>query len=395
MSGLKYKLILSIWLYLTCFSCSNQDFQDGVVTESGLAHKINARDFPSVFQAWNGAENLPSEDSETTIARHDLYFSTPVGLKLRWDNQYAGLAESFTEISMEQARQFKNRLQRKNPNLITIAALLYRDAHQGYLPEDSPWWMRDSNGVYVPGWKEGNNIRIDFANEDFQQLLADKARAAMQTGAVDGIMLDWWDESEFTEARISLLKKVREAIGEDGLILLNANSNKVPRSAPYANGLFMECWDSPDADAQTWEGYRETLEWAEQHLCTPRINCLETWYKDSRDDHNRMRATTTLVLTRSNGYCLFSDPNDLPKLDHLHDWYSFWDAPLGKPKGEGVKLENGAWQRDFTNGVAVYNPKGNRVVEIKFDRLMHSKATGLDGQRHVVKEFDGDIFLPI
>jgi hypothetical protein len=46
---------------------------------------------------------------------------------------------------------------------------------------------------------------------------------------------------------------------------------------------------------------------AEGHLREPRVNCLETWYHKSRDDLNLMRATTTLALTRSEGYCLFSE----------------------------------------------------------------------------------------
>jgi hypothetical protein len=36
-----------------------------------------------------------------------------------------------------------------------------------------------------------------------------------------------------------------------------------------------------------------------------RINCLESWFHQSRDDLNLMRATTTLALTRSDGYALF------------------------------------------------------------------------------------------
>ena len=47
-----------------------------------------------------------------------------------------------------------------------------------------------------------------------------------------------------------------------------------------------------------------------------------------------MRATTTLSLTLSDGYCLFADPDPLPTADHLHDWYPYWNKSLGKAVAE-------------------------------------------------------------
>jgi hypothetical protein len=253
--------------------------------------------------------------------------------------------------------------------------------------------MRNPDGSYVYGWEEGNAIRIEFRDEGYQDQVAKKAAAIMETGVVDGIMLDWWTEGEFWNERFSLLKKVREAIGEDALILLNANSRLIPNSAPYANGIFMECWDSQDGDAGKWDEYRQTLEWAEQNMRSPRINCLETWYKNSRDDLNRMRVTTTLALTRSDGYCLFSDPNTLPSPDHLHDWYSFWDTALGTPVSDGEQAGDGTWKRDFTGGTAVYNPLGNAEVEVVFEEDRTSAATGITAKYHTLPAFDGDIYL--
>ena len=118
--------------------------------------------------------------------------------------------------------------------------------------------------------------------------------------------------------------------------------------------------------AEDWKRIADTLVWAEKNLRSPRVNCVETWFHKSRNDLNLMRATTTLALTLSNGYCLFSDPNPLPTPDHLHDWYPFWNKSLGRPVSEGAAAADGTVRREFDNGTVVYNPMGNRTVAVVF-----------------------------
>jgi len=104
------------------------------------AQRIGDRSFPSVFQAWNGAENL-KEDPEATIARHDLYWQVPEGFGLQWDDAYPGAAKSFLALSVASARALRQRLLARNPNILLLASIYYRDAPpNGYLPLDSPWW---------------------------------------------------------------------------------------------------------------------------------------------------------------------------------------------------------------------------------------------------------------
>jgi hypothetical protein len=204
-------------------------------------------------------------------------------------------------------------------------------------------------------------------------------------------MIDWWNENEFTEARLAIVKKIRALIGEEALIMANSNDRQIPLSAEYVNGLFMECSAPPTPER--WKKMQTTLEWADENLRQPRINCLEAWWDESREDLHKMRATTTLALTRSDGYCLFSDPNRLPVPDHLHNWYPFWDAPLGEPERTGIMRTDSAWQRDFAKGTAVYNPIGNKTVNIVFKKEMKSMATGKVDLVHKVDAYDGDIFL--
>jgi hypothetical protein len=373
-------LRIGLFVLLTSLSALGQPIRDRVAN----------RDFPSIFMAWGKATNL-SEEPLTTAVRHDLIFHGPAYFKLRWNDDKTGLATGFTPESIQEGLQFRQELLRKNPNLLLLAEIRYRDAPRNYLPADHAWWLRDSTGRLVYGWEEGGFIRLDLRNPTFQEQVARQAAAAVQSGVVDGIMIDWWNEGEMGGARVGLLAKIRAAIGPDALILVNSNDREVPRSAPYVNGLFMECFRSKTPEQ--WDKIGRTLRWADATLRQPRVNCLETWFANSRQDLNRMRATTTLVLTQSDGYALFGDPNELPTPDHLHDWYPFWDARLGKPTGTGQKQADGAWIRRFSGGSALYNPMGNKPVTVTFSSDKTSAASGKRGRTFVVEPNDGDLFL--
>jgi hypothetical protein len=353
-----------------------------------VRERITGRTFPSVFQAWNRANNLPHEDLDTTLARHDLVFHSPLFFRLQWNEGPEGLATEFTPESVQRALNRRKALLEANPNLILIAEIRYRDAAGNYLPEDHPWWKRDEHGARAKGWEEGGYFLLDFANPEFQAHVAAQARAVVRSGVVDGVMLDWWNDDA---VHLQLVRKVREAIGEDALIIVNANDRRTPQTAPYINGYFMECYRSQTPD--DWRTIAQTLSWAEMNLRAPHINCVETWYHHSRQDLNLMRATTTMALTLSDGYCLFSDPNPLPTPDHLHDWYSFWNKSLGRPKSAGQRQPDGSIRREFEHGTVVYNPMGNPAVHVEFAEPRRSLATGNLSSEHEIDPADGDIFL--
>jgi hypothetical protein len=361
---------------------------DTIPAEQPLVERIQGRDFPSVFQAWSPAQHVQDDSPLHTVARHDLVFHGPTFFGLQWNRSPTGLANAFTVDSIERAKAFRQALLTLNPNLVLIAEIRYRDARKDYLPEGHEWWLRDQAGNIVPGWDEGGFLCLDFHNPAFRHQVAKQAKAAVESGVVDGVMLDWWADDA---SRLALIQEVRGAIGDKAIILANANDRQTPQTAPYINGYFMECTESKTA--RDWERIAATLAWAEDHLREPRVNCLETWYHNSRDDLNLMRATTTLALTHSDGYCLFSDPNPLPTPDHLHNWYPFWDTSLGEPVAKGRKNGDGTWSRDFENGKAVYNPMGSRPVSITFSQNHRSASTGKTSHIHELGSPDGDIFL--
>lgn len=357
----------------------------GRTEERSIAARIAGRDFPSVFQAWSSVENVPDVNHIEGIAKHDLMWSCP---GLRWDGTPVGLARRYTPESIERARRIRRYLLKLNPNIVLIREIRYRDARADWLPDGHPWWRRDEDGQIVKGWDEGGFLQLDFANPAFRRHVAQRAKAAVDSGAIDGILLDWWiDDND----RLALVRDIRAAIGDAALIIANSNDRQAPRTAPYINGFFMECFRS--RTVEDWHRIAATLTWAERHLRPPRVNCVEVWYDQSRRDLHLMRAVTSLALTHSDGYCLFSDPNPLPTPDHRHDWYAFWDTPLGKPLAASVTRPDGVTLRRYDHGVAAYNPMGNRAVTVTFDTPHTSQATGRTGTTHTVPACDGDIFL--
>ncbi|MDE0683878.1 MAG: putative glycoside hydrolase [Candidatus Poribacteria bacterium] len=425
------------------------------------------RSYPSIFQAWSGIENRPDIDELHRLAQHDLVFAHPYALlRVAWDvseeQPYSGLATALSPSQLDTARQRKQQLLSLNPNLLLLVEIRCRDARYvsrqneadvenwwevGYFPPDSPYWLEDSNGKPVVGWGEDTNgngeidendkvlsYLIDFTNPEMQNLMVNQAVALDKSGLFDGIMLDWWNEDYATssvgvddwsatiltreaelEARLAILRKTRAEVDDDFLILVNANMRQIPKSAPYVNGIFMECY-KPEHN----KGYNldqvlqieKTLLWAEQHLREPRINCLEGWRvvteymgdlntrvaeRNSSENQQWMRMITTLSLTHSDGYVLFGDDNAIPVPDHLHNWYDFWDADLGQPLQEqAVQYRDvpGLFIREFENGWAVYNRSGSEQTVAVDDRVVGVNG-GKTQSLHKIPDFDGEIFLKI
>jgi len=361
----------------------------GASEEPPVSERVAGRDFPSVFQAWNPATTPNGESRFEMEARHDLVFHAADFFGLRWDAESQGLATSFAPDSLKAGRNHRQTLLASNPKMVLLCEIRYRDAHRSFLPTTSEWWARDEDGKPIVGWEEGGYLMLDLASEDYQNHVARRAKAAVDSGVFDGVFLDWWEDDD---ERVSLAKKVRAAIGEDALILVNANDRKSPRSAEFVNGHFMECYRSKEPG--DWKKIEESLVWAEANLRKPRINCLETWYAKSRRDLPLMRATTALALTRSDGYVLFADPNPLPTPDHLHDWYPFWDAQLGKPLAAGKKRTDGSNLRRFENGTVVYNPPG-KPVTVTFAQPHRRQSDGRVAKSHTIAALDGEIFLRV
>jgi hypothetical protein len=373
-----------------------------------VASRIKGRKFPSAFQAWFPAQRLDPTpfanptalpDDDATIARHDLAFLWPWSLGMKYNNACSSLATGFTPASIAAGLGHRAAILAANPNAVLLLSIFYFETNPNALPEDSPLWLRDSSGHRIPDPYGYNSYLLDFASEQspVRRQVASLCRAAVQSGVFDGCMFDNWAGDD--DGRVKLVQAVRAAIGEDALIMVNANNRRLGRTAPYVNGVYMEGFNSSfwKSDEAGWKLALGNLQWASQSLRAPAFAALEGWYSRSRDDLNDvqlMRAVTALALTQS-AYVLFGDPNHTAKFDHLHDWYPFWDKGLGRPTGEAVDNPDGSITREFAGGTVVFNPPWNKNwATVKFaDGDRTSRATHLRAAQHRVQPGDGDIFL--
>lgn len=380
-------LLLRAWVCMACMLHFLAAAEPTAPFGRSVAARIEGRSFPSIFQAWNGVGRWLDSPGNSYLPRHDLVFHGPTFYGLRWNDRHVGQATGFDPRSIGNALATRRRLLRENPNMILLAELRHRDAPRSHLPAAHPWWRREG-GKPVEGWKEGRFIQLDISHPGFRSHLALQAAALLQTGVVDGIMLDWWRD---TPDQMRLVQEIRSAIGDKPLILVNSNDRQIPLTAPWVNGLFMEC--ARTKTPEDWKKIAATLEWAERSLRSPRINCLETWWHSSRADLRLMRLSTTLATILSDGYCLFSDPNRLPTPDHRHDWYRFWDAKLGRPREAAKQSSDGLMTRVFEHGVAVCNMPGNSPKSLAFENEHRSWTTGVISRSFRINGGDGDFFL--
>lgn len=385
-----------------------------------ITRRVSERDFPSVFQAWYGID-MPEEYPDTTLelrlknaAKHDLIWEEPLSqlgegvdlvLGLVWDHQHHGLADGFTKETLDLALENRRKMLEMNPNMVFLFEVRWRDAPMSFLPDSSSWWLRDENGEIKKGWLGGWEpfYLLDYNNPDWQDNVARQCKIAIESGVYDGVMFDW-------SGNLEIIQKTRAAIGDDALIIVNIHDDIHDGRlyAPYINGAFMELnpldsmslpveelvlFSREDVNGRQWDNIRAAVKWFQDSLLAPQVVCNEVW--GNRSDLSRMRAVTTMTLVYSNGYTLYADPNPLKTPDHLHDWYEFWDAPLGRPVNFYIERPDGSAIREYDGGTVLYNHYGNQPTTITFDKERKRVSDGTVAKSFVVDDRDGDIFLYI
>ena len=379
-----------------------------------IQDRIENRNFPSIFQGWdNSILNLPALSRGDRIAYHDLYWHhLPFELHFfpapPW-NQLTG--------DLETAIARRDELLARNPNMLFLVEIRQRSAHvPGQYPDDWFGWLRDENRNPVQV-SEGTYL-IDFRLPEVQDIIVEQAIAVSKCGLYDGIMFDWWSEgggtlysgdppifysteAEEREARIAILQRIRQAVPDDFLILCNNNRRKLPLSAPYINGNFMETFYF--RAGYTLDDIIEietNLIWLEENLREPQINCLKgqgipTESPDSPNNRQWMRLFTTMSLTLSDGYALYV--TGIRKQHLIHFWYPFWDTNLGQaisPTVQRYQGIDGLYIREFTNGWAVYNRSG-KPQTITLPRVSTGVSNGKQDITHLLPDLDGEIYLRV
>ncbi len=391
----------------------NRTFPSIALPGSSLVHNTNP-------VRWFGSEE-GVEFYYEHISEHDLnYFGTTFGMWwfLTPSESYYGLSTRLGG-DLENSKKEHQKHTKRNPNMLFLPEIrLHNHFNLNAFPEDSDFWIRDAEGKFLEndevGWDE---FFFDIFNPEVQQLLINRIVGLAECGLLDGVLLDGFFEhgallyahrlqiatvEEAIEAHKKILKGVRERVRDDFLILVNANRTKVTRYAEYVNGSYMETVrDHPGG--YTYKGLQEiedALIWNEKNLREPRINVLEGHGVfepfESLNNLRWMRLFTTMSLTHSDGYSIFRVPREIDGyMQHVHIWYSFWDADLGQPIGEKAELyrnREGLFIREFTNGWAVYNRSGTEQT-IHFPEQVTGVANEKDDIQHIVFDLDGEIFL--
>ncbi len=404
-----------------------------------VIERIENRTFPSVFQAWDHVQNMDHLPRDQSFALHDLFFSPRHEWGLYWKitptEPAYGLATALTG-DFEYAREVRRRWLNLNTNMVLLEDIrLHNHFDIDAFPPNSDFWLRNDEGQIVQN--VFNEYVINFLKPEVQDLLIKRIIAVERCGLADGIMLDGFNnngigfvgrdffsvtDEDIIQAHLNILHAVRSQVRDDFLILINTSRSKATRYTEYVNGAFMETGnDYPGG--YTHDGLKEiesTLIWSEENFRSPQINCLEGWGMsieppDGPNNRRWMRVFTTMSLTLSNGYVLYTIAKGSPShadwqlwypfwpvgmpdvAHHWHLWYPFWDADLGRPVGpKAQQYQNieGIYIREFTNGWAVYNRSGKEQT-ISLPESATGVSSGNSNITHQLPDLDGEMYLKI
>ena len=389
-----------------------------------LEPRLENRNYPSIFGRWSGfggtpVTNRPNLSEAENLALHDLRCAVhPFGLK------FLNVRDGFKMTGdVDRAISLRDEVLAANPNIITLVDVRLRGEGLHILGEDWPYWIRDEHGNI---FRENTNGiiadygLIDFTNPAVQDIIVQQAVAVSKCGLYDGIVFDYWSEQwrvlggwdgtrhrsfrtleEELRARETIVQRIRAETRPDFLIMGNTNYFIIPNTGIYVNGGFMETGIPENRTGVNLErvinATENALTWLENNLREPRINALEGFSipgeaLDSPNNRRRARALTTLSLTHSDGYVLYSESGVFS-----HHWYDFWDADLGRPvgaKGQLYDNREDLYIREFTNGWAVYNHSGEAQI-ITLPEEVQGVASGLVNTQHALPNIDGEMYLRV
>ena len=403
------------------------------IARAPIHSRIQNITYPSVFQACGDIINMPRLSREEGIAYHDLFFCRET-FGWTWTPTSDGNLRLMGDRG--EATGTTDRIRAQNPNTLLLSSIEYFVAYFNEFPDDWPYFVRDDAGNRIE-FKTWNQYPIDFTHPAVQEMVIQQAAEIARCGIFDGIGIDHWSkggigsitDEEAWDAKDRIIQGIRDAVDDDFLILVTTSNDTIPpRHAEYINGLFMETTEDYEG-GYTYAGLahiENTLLWAEENLREPQINCLagrgvRNEPLDSPRNLQWMRLWTTMNLTHSDGYVMFTMGGNLDHpahpfefwpghadahaqgIRHTHQnskyWYDFWDADLGRPiggdetKGQLYEDREGLFIREFTNGWAVYNRSGT-AQEIELPQEVSGWSSGVKHQRrHTLADLDGEIYL--
>ena len=386
-----------------------------------VQERIQNRTFPSIPQPFDHTGlNLPLSYYDR-IVYHDLWWQhLPFGLRFQQTPPWYQLVGDIDRAIAE-----RGELLAKNPNMIFLVEIRIRMGGYGHYPEEWFGWLRDENGNLIKTSRNPaeRHYFIDFTQPEVQDIIVQQAISVAQCGLYDGIMFDTWSDagptlvsyddvpdserqyySTFEEelaARLSIIQRIRANVPDDFLILCNSNWTKLPITGSYINGGFMETFPegSDVYQNRTLAEIEDALLWFEANVRAPKINSLSgkgipTEPPDSPNNRRWMRFFTTMSLTLSDGYALYTTGHHYQE----HIWYDFWDANLGQPispQAQRYQDVPNLYIREFTNGWAVYNRSGAaQTITLPSSAIpVSDRGSTAASTTHLLPDLDGEIYI--
>lgn len=351
--------------------------------------------YPRIAMLW---ANVRGERSAASMARHDLIVAGVGGFGLRYDREPTGLAEGFAPDSIGRAKERLAEIRRLNPKAVILCEVYFYEYSDSWLPEDHPWWLR-KDGQRQQFWP--GTHRMDWSNAAYREHVVTVTAAVRQAG-FDGVFYD--NLRDEPGPWVAFLKGVRQAVGDEFLVLANAGYavGRHDFAAPYLNGMMYESgWSHGRTE---WEDCVARMQHTQSLLREPKISVIERfeetgsragWPSDPNRgkkppaDPQARRWSLCYALTIGDFYYLFSD-----NTSHNHDWYGEYDVKIGLPTGPGEKINPYTWQRRYDRALVVVNlPGAPAPYEAKLDHPARDSLTGRAGTQFSVAPGDGAILV--
>jgi hypothetical protein len=286
-----------------------------------------------------------------------------------------------------------------------------RNSTTWYTVNNSPYTPKDSSGDDSIDWITKWYVSNDYGqNPDIDGLYMDNVFVKPNVAGEwydDGVVLQPSDSRAQAaiqagyERYFSLVRALMPGKYQIGNIAQWGQSGAVPGGYQgMADGGVLEAMLGQSWSIESWAGWKAMMNQytlAMQALNAPKLAIFNQWGNPT--DYQSFRYGFASCLM-NDGYYSFTDQS--AGYSGVV-WFDEYNANLGQPTTlpPAAAWQNGVWRRDFTNGIALVNPKGNgpRTVQLggTFVKIKGSQDPSINSGQTVtsvtLQDRDGIILL--
>ena len=248
-------------------------------------------------------------------------------------------------------------------------------------------YLTDTNWGHAAEY--GTTLATDITSPGYLDYIASISARNVKNAAAHGVLLDWWhdhhdggfSEGQVRRSRQSLVAGLRDALGQEAIIIGNVNWHHDKATVSQINGVFLELSKEPyERRSKTLYTRSELFKieslllYYEQRLAYPRLIALNGWRQtaavndlDRNTPANRQMAkimTAMSVVIPAHGYILYGDnnPDTDYEDDHHHLYYDFYSFDVGQPTSSYQRVSRGAGFKEHEQGFVAYNITTRDIV---------------------------------